>query len=198
MQKMLLKKSLLALSLLFGGVSANAFESETEFSYSLHVGSLNFVRKEQTVFIAGRGQTPPRTLIYPEYSWEHTFVQAGATSRFGEYIDVEFRFGFGTSDSDTAAISGQPPETLKRSTRYLLGAYGRIYNHDWDTWRPYLLLGFTQQAASEYEEAGFSIGTGVQYSLTDEYRVSAEFMQFTDNSNFSSKGFTLSFNYYYD
>ncbi|MDX1453956.1 MAG: hypothetical protein R3217_00725 [Gammaproteobacteria bacterium] len=172
----------------------------TDFSFTYHAGVLAYerrtLRKTET-YRNWSGEQFEIEIFEPNLKWQHEYVQVGATSRFGRFIDLDFRIGIATSDSDTEIFDDGSTNEVERELNYLLDAYARIYDHRRTEWRPFLVFGLRKQSANVFDDNGFMLGGGVEFALSREYWVNIEYKEMISGGQFQSNSLNFSLQYFY-
>lgn len=176
-------------------LAADARMENPEFTYTLSTGSMDFSRKRTIVNVGS--STGPTIRIRPELEWQHEFIQFGATSQFSQYMDIDFRLGFGAGDTASGFDESGEIETMERRPKILFNVYGKFFDHDWKTFRPYFLVGLSHTFAETNDEPGTALGAGLQYAVSETIWLTAEYNQFVDTPDHEAKGFTLGVLSYY-
>ena len=124
-------------------------------------------------------------------------AQAGA--RFNPYVAAELRAGIGTYDH-TISSNGA---SLSAEVDYLVGGYGLVGIPTETPIYPYVIAGMTQgklsasasgpggSASVSESESDFSYGVGAKVSVTDKLALTAEYLQYFDESDYEISGITV-------
>ena len=172
----------------------------TDFSFTYHLGVLAYERKtlrKTETFRNASGERFEFEIFEPGLEWQHEYLQVGATSRFGRYIDLDFRIGIASSDTDVELFDDGSRNDVEREINYLLDAYARFYDHARTDWRPFLVLGLRKQSASAFDDNGFMLGGGVEFALSREYWVNIEYKEMISGGRFRSRSLNFSLQYFY-
>lgn len=103
-------------------------------------------------------------------------------AQFNEYVGVEAHLGVGGSDG-------------RAKLKYLTGAYAKGVLPVTDQFRFYGLAGITKVDLDADSDSDFSYGAGLEYDLTPQLALGADYMRYLDESDYDFNAASVGLRY---